>query len=410
MRILYLTQWFEPEPNIVKGIAFVRGLEAAGHEVTVVTGLPNYPTGRLYPGYRVRLLQHEVISGVRVVRLPLYPSHDGSSLRRSLNFLSFFISGLLYCLLRRRPYDIAYVYHPPITVGLAAAIAGLIRPLRFVLDVQDLWPDTLPATGMTGGAALARIIGPLCAFVYRRSAAILVPSEGIKRALIERRVPAAKLALVLNWANFEHLPALQTVQPEGAFSIVYAGNLGRAQGLETLIAAAAIIQREREDIRICIYGDGVEADRLARLARDMEITILSFEGRRSAEEIAGFLSRARALVMHLADKPLFSITIPSKTQFYLAMGRPIVAGISGDAARLLERSGAALVVHPGDPAALARALCTMADMPAADRDALGARGRQFYLDRLSLERGLAETLQVLEGTCAQGAPAELMAT
>ena len=109
MRIIYLTQWFEPEPNIVKGLTFVRGLEAAGHEVTVVTGLPNYPAGKLYPGYRFRLVQRETIDGVNIVRLPLYPSHDASSVRRSLNYLSFFLSAFLYCLFRGGRYDIAYV-------------------------------------------------------------------------------------------------------------------------------------------------------------------------------------------------------------------------------------------------------------------------------------------------------------
>jgi len=142
MRIAYVTQWFEPEPNIVKGVAFVRALEQAGHQVTVVTGFPNYPTGRIYAGYRLRPIQHETVGGVRVVRLALYPSHDRSSVRRSLNFLSFFVSALLYLRFRRARFDLAYVYHPPITVGLAAALAGI----PFVLDVQDLWPDTIAAT------------------------------------------------------------------------------------------------------------------------------------------------------------------------------------------------------------------------------------------------------------------------
>src|SRR3569623_627597 len=184
MRILYLTQWFDPEPNVIKGTAFVRALEAAGHEVTEVPGLPNYPAGKLFPGYRLRLFQQETIDGVRGVRLPLYPSHDASSLRRSLNYLSFFLSALAYCLFRRRSFDLAYVYNPPITVGLAAALAGLVHRLPFVLDVQDLWPDTLAATGMAGGASLGRLIGPVCKLVYRRSAAILVQSDGKLSALI----------------------------------------------------------------------------------------------------------------------------------------------------------------------------------------------------------------------------------
>src|SRR5438105_2146105 len=114
MRVLYLTQWFDPEPNIIKGLAFVRALQEAGHDVTVVTGLPNYPSGRIYPGYRLRLIQHEELEGVRITRLPLYPNHDNSALGRSLNFLSFFVAVLLYCLIRSRRFDVAYVYHPPI--------------------------------------------------------------------------------------------------------------------------------------------------------------------------------------------------------------------------------------------------------------------------------------------------------
>ncbi len=176
LRIAYLTQWFEPEPNIIKGVAFVQALQAAGHEVTVITGFPNYPEGRIYPGYRLRLLQRETLGGVPVIRLPLYPSHDGSSVRRSLNFLSFFLSCLVYLTIRRTRFDMAYVYHPPITVGLAAAIAGLFRRLPFVLDVQDLWPDTIAATGMPGAARLVGPLGACCAFVYRRASAIVAQS------------------------------------------------------------------------------------------------------------------------------------------------------------------------------------------------------------------------------------------
>ena len=396
MHILYLTQWFDPEPNVVKGVAFARALEAAGHDVTVVTGLPNYPTGKLYPGYRWRLLQKEMVDGIRVVRLPLYPSHDTSAVRRSLNYLSFFLSALVYCLCRRRSFDLAYVYHPPITVGAAAALAGLIRPLEFVLDVQDLWPDTLASTGMRGGATLGRLLGPVCRLVYRRAAAIVVQSDGMKRALIDRGVPCAKISTILNWADVPCLPPLRSAREQGPFTIVYGGNLGRAQGLETLVAAAALIERDRSDIRLIIYGDGVESEALRRAAREARVTILSFQGRCSSREMVTAFSEADALVMHLTDQPLFAITIPSKTQFYLAMGRPIVAGIAGDAARLLHRAGAALVVTPGDPGALAQALCAMAEMPAAERTALGASGRHFYLDHLSFERGMHDTLQLIE--------------
>ena len=400
MRIIYLTQWFEPEPNIIKGIAFVRALRAAGHEVTVVTGLPNFPSGRLYAGYRMRPVQRETIEGVDIVRLPLYPSHDRSSVRRSLNYLSFFLSAFLYCLFRQARYDLAYVYHPPITVGLAAALAGRIRRLPFVLDVQDLWPDTVAATGMAGGPKLIRTLGALCGFVYREAAAIIVQSEGMRRALIERGVPQDKLTAIRNWANIDSLPvpAIDGKEERQRFTIIYGGNLGLAQGLGTVIDAAAIIQRERLDVEIVLYGDGVDARPLIEHAAAKQVRILRFERPLPQAEIMHVFARADALLLHLAHDPLFAITIPSKTQFYLAMGRPIIAGIAGEAAKILRESGAAVIAPPGDAEALAEAIRSLAARPPEQREAMGRSGQAYYRERLSFDRGIAETLELLRGT------------
>lgn len=408
MRIMYLTQWFEPEPNIVKGLAFVRALEAAGHQVTVVTGLPNYPTGRLYPGYRLRWIQRETIAGVRVIRLPLYPSHDASAVRRALNFLSFFAAALAYGLVRRERYDLAYVYHPPITVGLAAALAGRIRRLPFVLDVQDLWPDTIAATGMVGTGGLVRGLGRLCDHVYRRAAAIVVQSEGMRTTLVARGVPAAKLTTIHNWSDAEFSDAAASdlsPVPHARFTLVYGGNLGRAQALETVVDAAALLQRQRSDIEIVLQGDGVEAASLRTRAQAAGVTILRFEPRRPQREIVEIFRRADALLLHLADAPLFAITVPSKTQFYLSLGRPVVAGVAGETADLLRRSGAAMVAPPGDAQALADAISAMADTPRDRREAMGREGRRFYDQFLSFAQGMDRTLRLLDGTYAEQRPA-----
>ena len=225
MRLAYVTQWFEPEPNIIKGLAFVRALQAAGHDVTVITGFPNYPAGRLYPGYRLRPIQHETIEDVQIVRLPLYPSHDGSSVRRSLNYLSFFISAFVYLLLRRPKFDLAYVYHPPITVGLAAALARI----AYVLDVQDLWPDTIAATGMSGASKLVGPLGAACRYVYRRASGIVAQSEGIRRALVERGVPDEKVSLIYNWAVAEPPCVEQSTSREGPFTLIYGRRSNRTR-------------------------------------------------------------------------------------------------------------------------------------------------------------------------------------
>jgi glycosyltransferase involved in cell wall biosynthesis len=401
MRILYLTQWFDPEPGMIKGPRFVGALEAAGHSVTVVTGFPNYPEGKLYPGYRLRPIMRETIEGVHVVRLPLYPSHDGSSLRRAANFLSFFLSALLYCLFRRARYDTAYVYHPPITVGLATALAGLIRPLPFVLEIQDLWPETVAATGMGGARLLAGLLGPVCRFVYTRSAAIIAQSTGMRDALIARGVPPAKITIIRNWAEVGQLPVTPAASNHpGSVTIVYGGNFGRGQALATVVDAAAAIERRRNDIRILLYGEGIDAAMLRERARQSGTTILEFRDRIPRQEIITVFSQADALLLHLANDPLFEITIPSKTQFYLAMGRPIIAGIAGEAASLLRESGAALVVPPTDAEALAQAICDFAALPRAHREAMGVSGQLFYNRTLSFEEGMARTLALIEGTNA----------
>ena len=399
MRILYLTQWFEPEPHVIKGLRFVRALQAAGHEVTVVTGFPNYPSGRLYPGYRLKLVQHERIDGVDVVRLPLYPSHDASSLRRSLNYLSFFVSALAYLLIRRKTFDQAYVYHPPITVGLAAALAGMMRRLPFILDIQDLWPDTLAAVDMEGGRRLTRPIGWLCAFVYKRASAIVAQSEGIRATLAARGVPADKLVTIHNWANAEP-PSVrrQSSLVPGRFVVVYGGNFGKAQGLATVLEAAARLEHQHPDILIRLYGDGVEAASLRAQAQALDLRNLEIHPQIGKDEINAVFARADALLVHLTDHPLFTITVPSKIQAYLATGRPIAAGVAGEAARLLVDSGAALVAPPGDADALAKIIAALADTPADARRRMGLNGRRYYQRNLAFRRGVHRTLRLLDGT------------
>ena len=399
MRILYLTQWFEPESHVIKGLKFARALQAAGHEVTVVTGFPNYPTGRLYPGYRLKPIQREWIEGVEVVRLPLYPSHDASAFRRSLNYLSFFLSVLTYLLVRRDRFDLAYVYHPPITVGLAAALSGLVRRLPFVLDIQDLWPDSLAATGMTGGPLLMRLVGGLCAFVHWRSSAIVAQSEGIRRMLITRGVSAESLVTIRNWADNEPCQSgLPAPLVPRRFVVVYGGNLGRAQGLETVLQAAARLQDHRPDILIRLYGDGLEASALNAYARELGLRNLEIHPRIAKTEINEVFARADALLVHLTDHPLFKITLPSKIQAYLASGRPIAAGLAGEAAQLLTESEGALVVAPSDPEALAEALAALADTPSEALLQMGLKGRTYYQRNMAFQQGVHQTLRLLEGT------------
>src|SRR5690606_22126023 len=160
-RLILLTQWFDPEPAM-KGLSFAQALQQRGFEVEVVTGFPNYPGGKVYDGYRIGLLQREELGGVRVARVPLFPSHDRSKIGRILNYVSFFLSTVIYLVFVARRADVIYAYHPPITVGLSAAITRAFRRTPVVLDVQDMWPDTLKATGMIGNDRILRVIELFC--------------------------------------------------------------------------------------------------------------------------------------------------------------------------------------------------------------------------------------------------------
>lgn len=397
MRVLYLTQWFEPEP-VMKGIEFAKALEGAGFDVDVMTGLPNYPHGRLYPGYRWRLFQAEQMQGIRVNRMALYPSHDRSALRRSLNYVSFFCSALAFCLARGGRYDVIYVYHPPITVGLAAAVSGVLTRTPFVLDVQDLWPDSVTASGMAGSQGpLTRLLNAACDFCYRRAAAIVAQSEGIGRRLIERGVSPSKLSTIYNWSPGEEEPAsvidLAPYGMEGRFNFVYAGNMGSAQALDVLVEAAGLACAIEPRIQLILIGSGTEADALAKAASGGHAVRL--EPPLPRRELKHVLAAADVLTVHLADKPLYRITIPSKTQFYLARGKPVLAAVNGETGAMIRELGAGVAIPAGDPRALADAMVDLARASSATRAEMGARARAGYLQRFSLEAAIAATAGVI---------------
>lgn len=400
MRILYLSQWFEPEPNNSKTETFLRGLQQRGHTLTVCTGFPNYPGGKLYPGYRIRPFMRETLMGFEVHRVPLYPSHGTSSVGRVLNYLSFWFSALIYGLIRGSRFDLVYVYHPPITVGLAAALYGWVRRLPFVIEIQDLWPDSVAASDMTGTSTLARVIGSVCNFVYARAAGIVVQCPGMKARLIERGVPEAKVNVVYNWTDEDAIaqpaplaiPALDGDAP----TIVYAGNLGRAQTVSTIVHAARLAADSAPDLRVLIVGDGVEEQSLRDLARDIGATNVVFHDRVTRAEVASIYPRAAALIVSLTRQDLFAYVIPTKTQAYMAAGRPLLMSVNGDAARLVEAAQAGLTVEPEDAEQMADAMVTFARMSQAERDAMGARGAAYYREHLSFAKGMEATLAVME--------------
>jgi glycosyltransferase involved in cell wall biosynthesis len=306
---------------------------------------------------------------------------------------------LTYLLLRGRKYDLWYVYHPPITPGVAAALAGRLLRRPFILEIQDLWPDTVTVSGMAGTGRMGRLLAALCNFTYRCAAKILVQSQGIGDRLLTRQVPAAKIGVVHNWADDSAL-ALPTADRANLdlsdeFTLIYGGNLGRMQALETAIEAMDLLQTWGVTAKLILIGDGIERAALEAEAARRRLANVQFVGRVPQDQIGHWFAAADALLLHIAADPLFTITIPSKTQYYLASGRPMVAGIGGEAGEILRASGAALVAPPQDPAALADAIAAMAALSPDERKLMGDAGRRHYLAELSFERGVDKTLALV---------------
>jgi glycosyltransferase involved in cell wall biosynthesis len=402
MRILLLTQWFQPEPTF-KGLVFAKALQARGHEVEVLTGFPNYPGGTVYPGYRVRAVQREVMDGIRVTRGALYPSHDQSALRRILNYCSFAVSTTLLALTLKRP-DIVYVYTPPMTATAGAVALRLLRGVPFVVDVQDLWPDTLAATGMVRNGWMMKAVGAWTDFAFRRSAGIVVLSPGFKRRLEERRL-GRPITVIPNWAPHEIVEqALNLPAPErraGGFNILFAGNMGHAQALGVVVEAAKRLRESAPDVRFTLIGGGVERDALRAACAAAGLDTVAFPEPRHPKDMGPVFADADALLVHLRDDPLFAITIPSKTQAYLVVGKPILMGVRGDAAAVVEEAGAGLVFEPENADALVDAVLRLRAMPPEARDAMGRAGATYYRDRMSFNAGVAAMDEALRATVAR---------
>jgi len=396
MRILMLTQWFDPEPTF-KGMFFAKALQNEGHEVEVITGFPNYPGGKLYPGYKLKWLQKEIVDGVKITRVPLYPSHDRSAKKRILNYMTFAFTSTFYGVFGAEKADIVYVYHPPITVGLSGVIIGFLRRTPFVLDVQDLWPDTLRASGMLTNRRILSIVNKVCDWVYKKASHIVVLSPGFKKKLIEKGVPERKLSVIFNWCDenalLKDFSKEETMLPKG-FNVVFAGNIGPAQALDVVLNAGELLLVSNPQVNLVLVGGGLDVDRLKKEANSRNLSNIHFISRMTIDEIGKVLTEADALLVHLKDDELFSITIPSKTQAYLAKSRPIIMAVKGDAANLVKEAQAGICIEPESPEQLSWAISQLVVMPPVSRIQLGKNAAEFYQTTLALQVGMKHFLDI----------------
>jgi glycosyltransferase involved in cell wall biosynthesis len=412
MRVLILTQFFDPEPALITGMPLATWLRRRGHSVEVVTGFPNYPGGRFYPGYEPALWKREWIDGVRVNRVALYPSHDQSAVRRAANYGSFALSASALGALLSRRADAAYVYHPPATIGLPALLWKHTRQIPFVYHVQDLWPDSVVESGMVGSGRVQRAVEQAllwwCARVYAGASRIAVLSPGFKRILIERGVSAGKIEVIPNWveeALFKPMPRddvlARNLGLAGRFNVVYSGNIGHFQGLESAVRAAARLQH-LDRFQLVFIGAGQAEESLRSLARELRLDNVRFLGRQPYQQMGPLTALADVLLVSLQDLSFFAATIPAKTQVALACGRPVLVAVRGDAAELVREAGAGVACTPGHEIEMASAIERLYSMPRAELEAMGKRGRGYYVRELSVERGAARVERLLAAAASEG--------
>lgn len=412
MKVAFLTQWYPPEPaTIPAGIA--ASLARRGLSVRVVTGIPNYPSGQVAPGYAAIRPMTEMLDGVHVHRAPLYPSHDKSVVRRATNYLSWAAAASITGRQVLRDADVVLVYSSPAT----AAIPAMIRPKPwrkpFALLIQDVWPDSVLSTGFVTSPGLQkfsqRMLEPFTKAAYRASGHIAVTSPGMTDLLVDRGVPRQKLSLVYNWADeqraFSAVPdrgARQQICADDEMLIMYAGNMGVAQGLGPLVDAMA--QLRALPVHLLLVGGGVDADALARRAERLGLDKVHFRPALPPKCADGLIAASDVQIVSLRDEPLFQLTMPSKIQHILASGKPVIAAAGGDVATVVRDSAAGWAVPPGDVAAMANAIRAAY----LSRDSLvevGRRGRDYYTRQMSEAVSADRLVRALEAAVAPSARA-----
>jgi glycosyltransferase involved in cell wall biosynthesis len=385
LRVLFLNHYFPPEGNApaTRAHGFCRRWvkrTPKRFDVTVITSAPNVPDGKVYPGYKNSLSHHEVIDGISVYRVWTYLAPNAGTRKRILNYISYMLSATMRSLFLRRP-DVVIATSPQFFNGWGGVLVTWLRWCPFILEIRDIWPESIVAVGAMREGRLVRFLEWLELKMYAAATHIVTVGEGYREQLLAKGVPADKISIVTNGIDSERFqpqppdPVLAAqYKPDGQFICSYIGTVGMAAGLEVVIRAAAILKSRRNtDVRFLIVGDGATREELETKVReaghgDMILCV----GRQPKERIAGFLSISDACLVHLRKTDLFQTVLPSKIFETAAMERPIIMGVGGFAADLVRQAGCGICIESENETELADAI----EKLATDPDLCGRLGRQ----------------------------------
>ncbi len=408
LRILFLSHYFHPEVNAPASRLWehARQWQRGGHSVTVICPVPSAPHGWPYKGYRNALWQEENLDGIRVIRIWTFVAANRRRLRRTLNYVSYMATSLL-ALVFVRKHDVLVATSPQFFCGLAGAAATLFRKERFILEVRDIWPESIEAVGAGRKRVLLDIVAHMARWMYSRADRIVTVGDGYRDKLLEiGAAPPDSISVITNGIDFETFAAPLATETKdvmarwgmaGRFVVSYVGTIGMAHALETMLDAAGILEKD-DRIGFLVVGDGAEHDRLRALALERDLRNVRFTGLLPKHEIPATIAASGATLVHLKKTDLFRTVLPSKLFEGMALGRPVLLGVLGQAEDILRAADAGIVFEPEDAAALAKAAAELAGDPARCA-AMGRRGAAYvreHYDRTALaERYLLEMRDVI---------------
>jgi colanic acid biosynthesis glycosyl transferase WcaI len=409
VKILYVSQYFPPEMGApaARASELSRHWARTGHDVTVLTGFPNHPTGVVPEDWRSRLrgLHYtETVDGVRVVRTWLWPLPNRKAHERIRNYASFCVSAAVSGLFLEKP-QVVIATSPQLLCALSGWWLAFWKRVPFVFEVRDLWPESLAAVGVgSEGTLLHRTLAAIAGFLYRHADCVVVVTPAFKEHLIRYwNVPASKIAIVENGVEtdlFRLDPGAAAIRKqqklEDRFLICYIGTMGNAHGLETLISAAEELQTSLPRAMFLLIGEGAEKDRIVELAAARGLNNIQFLGQQLRERIPAYVSAADLCLVMLKKTELFKTVIPTKLLEYMACERPVIVAVDGQARQIVEEASAGVFVEPENSKALVKAILNLAG-DSELRLRMGASGRQYVVTKLSREKTAQRYIAVLEG-------------
>lgn len=409
MRILIVTQYFWPENFRITDLAIA--LKDKGHDVTVLTGMPNYPSGKVYEGYSWWKNRRELMQDIPVIRVPLFVRRESKSWQLAMNFLSFVVSGCLFApwLLQEKKFDVVFSYEPsPVTVAIPAILMKRLKKAPLLFWVQDLWPETLAATGAVKSPAILSAVRHMVRWIYRSCDRILVQSRGFVEPVIDIGAEKDRVEYFPNWAESLYEPVLLNATaperdevPDDGFVLMFAGNLGVAQSLETIIAAAEILKDEA--IHWVFLGDGRRRvwlqDEIKAKGLHNNVHVL---GSRPMETMPAYFSLASAMLVTLRDDPVMATTIPGKVQSYFACARPVLGALNGEGAKVINESGAGYSVASDDCQGLAAEVLKMSKLSDAEREEMGQAALRYCQENFDRNMLVQQLESWMEVSCGIG--------